>query len=85
MWIGAALALLSAASSGFSVVLVGRYSKASNPFNVSLVIACVGLAVLWPLALLATNFGAVNLEGIALLPCAAFFPRESLGFFTIQA
>jgi drug/metabolite transporter (DMT)-like permease len=64
--IGIALALLSAAASGLSVVLVRRYSAWSNAFNMSLVITLVGMFFLWPLAIATTNFSELNLEGIAL-------------------
>ena len=64
--LGITLALLSAAASGFSVVIVGRHSKKSNPFNVSVLISAVGLIILWPLAFALTDFATTNLEGIAL-------------------
>jgi drug/metabolite transporter (DMT)-like permease len=64
--IGTTLALLSAAASGISVVLVGKYSRKSNAFNVSLIISCVGLVILWPLSALLTDFEAANLEGLVL-------------------
>ena len=64
--IGIALALLSAASSGFSVVLVGRNASKSSAFNMSLIISCVGAAALWPFAFLVTNFQAVNIIGVFL-------------------
>jgi DME family drug/metabolite transporter len=64
--IGSALALLSALASGLSVVLVGKYSGRSSAFNVSLVITCVGMVILWPLAVLLTSLGAANLEGLVL-------------------
>jgi drug/metabolite transporter (DMT)-like permease len=64
--IGTTLAILSAAASGLSVVLVGKYSRKSNAFNISLIISCVGMAILWPLAAVLTDFEAVNLEGLAL-------------------
>src|SRR4030065_1361120 len=63
--IGIALAILSAAASGFSVVIVGKNSKKTNPFNVSLLISSVGLAILWPLAFILTDFTTVNPIGIA--------------------
>ena len=73
--IGIALALLSAAASGFSVVLVGRHSSESNSFNISLIISCVGVAALWPLALFATDFQAANLIGITLFAlCGVLSP-----------
>jgi len=64
--IGSTLALLSAAASGLSVVLVGKYSKKTNAFNVSLIISCVGMAILWPLAVLLTDLSAANFEGLML-------------------
>jgi DME family drug/metabolite transporter len=64
--LGITLALLSAAASGFSVVIVGKHSKKSNPFNVSVLISAVGLVILWPLAIVLTDFGTANMEGIAL-------------------
>lgn len=64
--LGATLALLSAAASGFSVVLVGRHSKESNAFNMSLLISGVGVVVLWPLALLLTDFSTFSLTGAML-------------------
>ncbi len=64
--LGVVLALLSAAASGFSVVLVGRHSTKSNAFNMSLWISAVGLLILWPMALVLTDFQTANLEGIAL-------------------
>jgi drug/metabolite transporter (DMT)-like permease len=64
--IGPILALLSAVASGLSVVLVSKYSKKSNAFNVSLIITCVGTVILWPLAIPLTDLGSANLEGIML-------------------
>jgi DME family drug/metabolite transporter len=64
--IGSALALLSALASGLSVVLVGKHSRKSSAFNVSLIISCVGLIILWPLAVLQADSGAANLEGLIL-------------------
>ena len=64
--IGVILALLSAAISGLSVVLVRKHSEASNAFNMSLVITCVGMIVLWSLALVTPGWGTLNLDGVAL-------------------
>src|SRR4030065_732309 len=63
--IGITLAILSAAASGFSVVMVSKHSKKTNPFNISLMISTVGVAILWPLAFILTDFTTVNLIGIA--------------------
>jgi drug/metabolite transporter, DME family len=70
--LGPILALLSAAASGFSVVLVGRHSTESNAFNMSLLISSVGLAVLWPLAMILTDFSNLNLVGTALFAIGGF-------------
>jgi drug/metabolite transporter (DMT)-like permease len=64
--IGIILALLSAVASGLSVVLVRKHSAGSNAFNMSLVITIVGMVILWPLAIMTTGFGELNLEGVAL-------------------
>lgn len=64
--IGIALALLSAAVSGFAVIAVGKRSGESNAFNVSVVVSVVGLVVLWPLAALLTDFSVLNSDGILL-------------------
>jgi DME family drug/metabolite transporter len=62
--IGVALAILSAATSAFSVVLVRRHSEKSSAFNISLIISLVGLAVLLPMAFLLTDFNGVNLAAL---------------------
>ena len=64
--LGITLALLSAVASGFAVVIVGRHSNKSNAFNMSLLISVVGLFLLWPLAIVVTDFRSVNFIGIAL-------------------
>jgi drug/metabolite transporter (DMT)-like permease len=64
--IGVVLALLSAAVSGLSVVLVRKHSAGSNAFNMSLVITIVGTVVLWPFALAMPDNDAINLEGFLL-------------------
>jgi len=68
--LGSTLALLSAVASTAAVIIVGKYSKNTNAFNVSLIISCVGLIVLWPLAVLLTDFSAVNFEGLLLFAIA---------------
>ncbi len=64
--IGVALAILSAATSALSVVLVRKVSNHSNTFNISLAISWVGMLVLWPLALILTDFSAANIASILL-------------------
>ncbi len=64
--IGAILALLSAATSALSVILVRRHSKNSNTFNISLIISLIGLICLWPMALALTDFSGVNLPSILI-------------------
>jgi drug/metabolite transporter (DMT)-like permease len=64
--IGAALAIISAATSAVSVVLVRKYSSHSSAFNISLAISWVGMLILWPLALALTDFSLVNIASILL-------------------
>ena len=65
LMIGVALALLSAAASGISVVSVRRHSDGSSVFNMSFVITAVGLMVLLPLALAEGSFGLITPAGFA--------------------
>jgi drug/metabolite transporter, DME family len=71
--IGVFLAILSAATSALSVVLVRKHSDQSNTFNISLIISLVGLVMLWPLALVSTDFSAVNLLGIVVFGISGLF------------
>ena len=64
--IGEALAILSAATSALSVVLVRKYSNQSSTFNISLAISWVGMLVLWPLAFVLTDFSSANIVSILL-------------------
>jgi drug/metabolite transporter, DME family len=64
--IGIALAILSAATSALSVVLVRRHSKSSNTFNISLIISLIGLLLLWPMALFLTDFSAINFTSLLI-------------------
>ncbi|MCW3994848.1 MAG: DMT family transporter [Candidatus Bathyarchaeota archaeon] len=64
--IGIALALLSAATSAISVVLVRRHSAQSSTLNISLIISTVGLLLLWPIALFLTDFTELNLLSLAV-------------------
>jgi drug/metabolite transporter (DMT)-like permease len=64
--IGAALAVLSAATSAISVVLVRKYSNQSSTFNISLAISWVGMLILWPLAVALTDFSLINIGSILL-------------------
>lgn len=71
--IGVVLALISAATSGLSVVLVRKHSASSNAFNMSLVITLVGMAVLCPLAFAFTSLGNLNVEGVVLFAVSGVF------------
>jgi drug/metabolite transporter (DMT)-like permease len=73
LMIGIVLALLSAATSGLSVVLVRRHSAGSNVFNMSLVITVVGMIILWPLAIASPELGAISLEGFMLFAVSGVF------------
>jgi drug/metabolite transporter, DME family len=64
--IGVALAILSAATSALSVVFVRKYSNRSSTFNISLAISWVGMVVLWPLALVLTDFSSANIMSVLL-------------------
>ncbi len=64
--IGAVLAVLSAAASGLSVVLVRKHSAGAGVLNMSLVLTIVGMAILWPIALIEGGFGALSLLGFVL-------------------
>lgn len=71
--IGIVLALLSAAASGLSVVVVRRNSAGSNAFNMSLIITLVGLLILWPVALLMRGFETINTTGLVLFGLSGLF------------
>ena len=62
--IGVVLALLSAMAFGFSQILVRRKLDESNFVFISLAITLMGNIILWPLALILTNPGTVNFEGV---------------------
>ncbi len=64
--IGIVLALLSAATSALSVVLVRKHSDQSNTFNISLIITLVGILMLFPLAIILTDFSTANLTSILI-------------------
>jgi DME family drug/metabolite transporter len=64
--IGEVLAILSAATSAISVVLVRKYSNQASTFNISLAISWVGMLVLWPLALVLTDFSSANIMSVLL-------------------
>jgi drug/metabolite transporter (DMT)-like permease len=70
--IGAVFALLAAATSAFSVVIVRRNSAGSNSFNMSLIITSVGMVVLWPLAIILMWQETITLEGIMLFALSGF-------------
>jgi DME family drug/metabolite transporter len=64
--IGTALAILSAATSALSIVLVRKYSSQSSTFNISLSISWVGMLILWPFALVLTDFATANILSLLL-------------------
>ena len=71
--LGEVLALLSAAASGISVVLVRKYSASASVFNMSLVITAVGMLVLWPLAFIEAGFNALTVTGFVLFAVSGLF------------
>ncbi len=64
--IGVVLGIISAAISAFSIILVRKYSTQSSTFNISLTVSWVGMLVLWPLALMLTDFSLANTGSILL-------------------
>jgi DME family drug/metabolite transporter len=64
--IGVVLAIISAVTSAFSVVLVRKCSNQSNTFNISLTVSWVGMLVLWPLAMVLTDFSLASIGSILL-------------------
>jgi uncharacterized membrane protein len=63
---GVELALLSAMSFGLSQILVRKNLDKSNSLYISLTVTIMGNVILWPLALIFTNFNSVNAEGLWL-------------------
>jgi drug/metabolite transporter, DME family len=64
--IGIALAIVSAATSAISVVLVRKYSNQSSTFNISLAVSWVGMLILWPLAVVLTDFSLATIGSVFL-------------------
>ena len=64
--IGIVLAIISAATSAFSVVIVRKYSNQSSALNISLAVSWVGMLVLWRLALVLTDFSLANIGSILI-------------------
>ena len=68
--IGLVLALLSAMVFGFSQILVRKKLDESNFVRISLIITIMGNIILWPLALIFTNPGTINFEGVVFFVVA---------------
>lgn len=66
------LALLSSVAFAASQILIRKNIEESNYLNVSLTVTIMGNIVLWPLALLFTDFNNLNPEGILLFSIAGF-------------
>jgi len=64
--LGIGLAILSAILSALAVVFVARRTKDSNTLNISTIITITSLIVIIPLAVILTDFSAVNIEAILL-------------------
>jgi drug/metabolite transporter, DME family len=82
--IGVALAVLSAATSAVSVILVRRHSKESNTFNISLIISLIGLIVLWPMALGLTDFSGVNMLSLLVFALSGILTPGIVRLFYYQ-
>ncbi|MFA5364668.1 MAG: EamA family transporter [Candidatus Bathyarchaeia archaeon] len=80
--IGIALALLSAFSFGLSQILVRKKLDKSNYVHISLTVTIMGNIVLWPLAILFTDFTEFNPTGLLLFIIAgALAPAISRLFY----
>ncbi len=62
--IGIILALLSAVAFSISVILIRQRLDESNSISVALIVTITGNIILWPLALMTTNFKTVIPEAI---------------------
>ena len=82
--IGVALAILSAATSAVSVILVRRHSKESNAFNISLIISLIGLIILWPMALGLTDFSGVNMLSLLIFALSGILTPGIVRLFYYQ-
>lgn len=82
--IGVALAILSAATSAVSVILVRRHSKESNAFNISLIISLIGLIILWPMALGLTDFSGVNMLSLLIFALSGVLTPGIVRLFYYQ-
>lgn len=67
------MALISAAVSGSTVVMVRKVSKESDPLNISLMVTLIGTIILWPVAILFTDLRNLNIEGVLLFALAGTF------------
>jgi transporter family protein len=80
--IGVALALLSAFFFGLSQILVRRNLDQSNYVHISLTVTIMGNIVLWPIALLFTDFTEFNPAGLLLfIISGALAPAVSRLFY----
>ena len=66
------LALLSSVAFAASQILIRKNIEQSNYLNTSVTVTIMGNIVLWPLALLFTDFSNLNLEGILFFLVAGF-------------
>jgi drug/metabolite transporter (DMT)-like permease len=66
------LALLSSVAFAASQILIRKNIEDSNYLNTSVTVTIMGNIVLWPLALVFTDFNNLNLEGILLFLIAGF-------------
>ncbi|WNZ28883.1 MAG: DMT family transporter [Candidatus Bathyarchaeota archaeon] len=66
------LALLSSVAFAASQIIIRKNIEESNHLNISLTVTIMGNIVLWPIAILYTDFSLLNLEGILLFLLAGF-------------
>ncbi len=57
---GIGFALLSAAASGASIILVEKHAEWSSVLNMSLIITLMGIVFLWPLAFAVDDLKSIN-------------------------
>lgn len=63
-------ALLSATISGLSVVFVRKKSDESSALTISMILCLIGNIIIWPFAIMFTDFGTVNPESIVMFAVA---------------
>jgi len=79
--IGTVLAFLAALSYGLSAVLTRKKLNESNYFSATFILTAIGNLVLWPLAVMFTNFKIVNFQGILFFVIAGILAPGLMRLF----